>query len=253
MKNLRVGVVGLGPHFKETLLPALIGQEGITLKAFCDQDVVAREWVRARFPDALIVWHVSSADFWRSIDCVICCSWPVVHEQVLNLAIDYQKHCLCEKPAVSSASALSQILKKHLSTDLVIRVGQTFRYMGGSARFIEIVRSNELVCLEVTYLGSGPIGSRWKMSPRKSFSLTHLTHAIDFVTASAGRILEVQNPAWSASAGTDLVAVSFKAERCPLVGLFATNAATSFTCKATGVLSGGALVHLDSLRDISSK
>lgn len=194
MKNLRVGVVGLGPHFKETLLPALIGQEGITLKAFCDQDVAAREWVHARFPDALIVWHVSSADFWRSIDCVICCSWPGIHEQVLTLAIDHHKHCFCEKPAASTAAALDQILEKKQLEGLVIRVGHTFRYMGGAARFIEVASSSELVCLEVTYLGSGPSGSRWGMSPRKSFSLTHLTHAIDFVTASAGRILEVQNP-----------------------------------------------------------
>lgn len=249
-KDLRVGVVGLGPHFRETLLPALIGQDGVILSAFCDMNGTAREWVRVRFPHAVVTDQVSGQEFWSAIDCVICCSWPGIHERVLVLSIDHYKHCFCEKPAASSAAALDEILNQE-PRDLVIRVGHTFRYMGGARRFIELTNNAKLTCLEVTYLGSGPNGSRWGMDPRKSFSLTHLTHAVDFVTAAAGDIREVHEATWSSRGDTDSVAVSFGTEQCQLATLFATNAASAFTCKASAVFENGALVHLDSLRNVT--
>ncbi len=251
IQDIKVGVVGLGSHFKETLLPTLIGQKGVILSAFCDQSAERVQWVRPRFPQAVITDNLSGTDFWSAIDCVVCCSWPSVHEQVLKDAIDRGKHCFCEKPAASSATALGQILGKQRANGLVFRVGHTFRYMGGASRFIDLVANNDLMCLQVTYLGSGPNGSRWEMDQRRSFSLTHLTHAVDFVTASAGRVIEVRNVAWSIIGETDSLAASFMTERCKLVSLFATNSAQAFTFKASGVLASGALVHLDSLRNVT--
>lgn len=248
--NIRLGVVGVGPHFRETLLSALLAQDNVMLTAFCDNTSEATQWVAARFPGAVITDQVTDVEFWGAIDCVICCSWPRIHEQVLVLAIEYGKHCFCEKPATSSASALDHILREQLN-NLVIRVGHAFRYMGGGARFIDIVSQQPQACLEITYLGSGPRASRWAMSPRKSFSLTHLTHAVDFVTAAAGNVLHVENVIWSSSSDTDSVVATFNTEWCRLACLFATNAATAFTCKATSVLTSGALVHLDGLRNVT--
>ncbi len=249
--DIRVGVVGLGPHFMETLLPALIGQPGIILAAFCDRSSEKLEWARARFSYAVITEDISSPEFWAAVDCVVCCSWPHVHERVLTLAIEHGKHCLCEKPVASSALTLGQILEKKPSPGLVMRVGHTFRYMGGARRFIELVNQDDLMCLEITYLGSGPNGSRWGMTSRTSFSLTHLTHAIDFATAAAGNVTQVLNVAWVSAGDTNTVAIVLATTRCPLVNLFVTNAAPAFTCKASGVLRIGGLVHLDSLRNVT--
>ena len=246
-----MGVVGLGIHFMETLLPALIGQHGVILSAFCDRSAEKLDWVKTRFSQAAITNQVSGADFWTAVDCVVCCSWPIVHEQVLMLAIDHGKHCFCEKPAATSVAALDQIIRKRGISDLVIRIGHTLRYMGGARRFIDLLSEHDLACMEITYLGSGPNGSRWEMDQRKSFSLTHLTHAVDFVTAAAGKVIVVNDATWATTGNTDSLAVSFLTERCKLVNLFATNAAPAFTCKATGVLASGSLVHLNSLRDVT--
>lgn len=252
-QDIRIGVIGLGPHFRETLLPALIGQEGIILSAFCDCTEYARSWIGKRFPGSYVTDSLSNIDFWTSIDCVVCCSSPQVHELVLGISYDREVHCFCEKPAAVSSENLLQIMKKEkfCRKNCVRKVGHTFRYMGGARQFLEIASHHDLTCLEVTYLGSGPNGRRWGMEPRPSFSLTHLTHALDFVTAAAGKISSVTNVRWSAQGDTDTVAVTLVTERCPIVNLFATNAAPAFTCKASAVVGGSGLLQLESLRSVT--
>ncbi len=249
--NIKVGVEGIGPHFRETLLPALFSQHNVHLTAFCDLNVNSRSWAQIRFPGALITDQISDIRFWELSDCVVCCAWPQAHEQVLTLAIEHRKHCFCEKPVASSTKALDQVIQKQQPTGLVIKVGQVFRYMGGAVRFIDLISQENPTCLEIAYLGSGPRGSRWEMSSIKSFSLTHLTHAIDFITASVGEIMLIQSVVWSNEGERHSVSMICKTEKCALVTLLATNAATAFTCKATGVLPNGALVHLDSLRTVT--
>ncbi len=249
MKNIRVGVVGLGPHFRETLLPSLVVQEGVILTAFCDTNVSSREWVTSRFPTAKIIHDVTDPAFWDLIDCVVCCSWPHVHEQVLVLASENQKHCFCEKPVATSLVAIDQVLQKPRSKNLVIKIGHIFRYMGGSATFIHVTNGENLACLEVTYLGSGPSGRRWGMDSRRAFSLTHLTHALDFIVASTGFIKNIKSVHWSKEY-QETVSATFDTDFCSHVSLLATNVATAFNCKATGVFPSGAVAHLDSLRNV---
>lgn len=250
-QEIRVGVVGLGPHFKEILFPVLMAQNNVILSAFCDNDSNAREWVSSRFPQAVVVEDAVSSDFWDKIDCVVCCSWPKVHQIVLQQAVKLKKHCFCEKPAALEAAVLDDVIGEGMPHDLVIRVGHVFRYAGGSARFIELLKEEKLMCLEITYIGSGPRGKRWNLGSKKAFALTHLTHAIDFVTAIAGNVAKVKNAFWSREGESESLTAVFKNERCPMTCLFATNAANAFTCKATAVLESGGLVTLDSLRSVT--
>src|SRR3989344_4703879 len=253
-RELRVGVIGLGEHFREILLPALISQNNIILNAFCDRNSEKRAWAIKRFPNAVVTDLASAIDFWAAVDCVVCCSYPEVHERVLALAIDHSVHCFVEKPAASKVGALDYLIDKNNQQNRekpIIRVGRVFRYVGGAARFIEIASQQTLHCLEITYIGSGPRGSRWDMSPRVSFALTHLTHAVDFVTAVAGRVISVKQVVWLGDVHKDSVAVTFETERCRLVTLTATNAANAFTCKATAVTANGGTIHLDNLRTVT--
>ncbi len=102
----------------------------------------------------------------------------------------------------------------------------------------------------MAYIGAGPRGGRWNLGSRKAFSLAHLTHAIDFVVAVAGNVVSVQNAVWSRKAGSESLTAIFKNVRCPLTCLFASNAATAFTCKATAILEGGGVITLDTLRNV---
>lgn len=249
-QEVKVGVVGLGPHFKEILLPSLLAQDNVILSAFCDNNEEARRWVSSRFPHTTVAADFMDDSFWNQIDCVICASWPKVHQTILKEAVNRQKHCFCEKPAALDASALDEIINKGVPSNLVIRIGHVFRYMGGGSRFINITHRERLICLEVSYVGAGPRGSRWNLGSRKAFSLAHLTHAIDFIVAVAGNVVSVQNATWSRTRGYESLTAIFKNARCPLTCLFATNAATAFTCKATAILEGGGVITLDTLRNV---
>lgn len=250
LQEIKVGVVGLGSHFKETLMPALLAQDNVMLSTFCDNVKEACHWVSVRFPNATVVADFTDDSFWNEIDCVVCASWPKVHQAVLQQAVNRKKHCFCEKPAAFDAKALDEIINKGIPSNLVIRIGHVFRYMGGGSRFINLTHRERLICLEVSYVGAGPRGGRWNLGSRKAFSLTHLTHAIDFVVAVAGNVAAVRNAVWSRTAGCESLTAIFKNTRCPLTCLFATNAATAFTCKATAILEGGGVITLDTLRNV---
>src|SRR3989344_4351420 len=207
-QEIRVGIVGIGTHFKEILLPALLAQDNVILSAFCDNTEEARQWAASRFPHTAVVSDYIDDDFWNQIDCVICASFAKVHQAILQQAVLRNKHCFCEKPAALDASGLDDIISKGVPSNLVIRIGHVYRYMGGGSRFINITHQHRLICLEVSYIGAGPRGGRWNLGSRKFFSLAQLT--------------------------------------C----LFATNAATAFTCKATAILEGGGVITLDTLRNV---
>ena len=247
---VKVGVVDLGPHFREILLPALFAQDNVVIQSLCDNTEEARQWASSRFPHASIVSDFIDEKFWNEIDCVVCASWPKVHHAILKEAVNRKKHCFCEKPAALDSLILDEIIKLGIPSNIIIRIGQVFRYMGGSSRFINITHQHRLICLEVSYVGAGPRGGRWNLGSRKAFSLTHLTHAIDFVVAIAGNITNVQNATWSRTQGCESLTAIFKNARCPLTCLFATNAATAFTCKATAILEGGGVIILDTLRNV---
>ena len=249
-QEIRVGIVGIGTHFKEILMPALMAQDNVSLSAFCDTAEVARQWASSRFSNATVVADYMDDNFWDKIDCVICASFAKVHQAILQQAVIRKKHCFCEKPAALDASGLDDIISKGIPSNLVIRIGHVYRYMGGGSRFINITRQHRLICLEVSYIGAGPRGGRWNLGSRKFFSLAHLTNAIDFVVAVAGNVTNLQNATWSRTQGCESLTAIFKNARCPLTCLFATNAATAFTCKATAILEGGGVITLDTLRNV---
>jgi predicted dehydrogenase len=249
-QEVRVGIVGIGTHFKDILLPALMAQDNVILSAFCDNAEKARQWASYRFQHATVVSDFTDDRFWDAIDCVICASFAKVHQAILEQAILRKKHCFCEKPAALDAAGLDGIISKGIPSNLVIRIGHVYRYMGGGSRFINITHQHRLICLEVSYIGAGPRGSNWNLGSRKFFSLAHLTNAIDFVVAVAGNVTSLQNATWSRTQGCESITAIFKNARCPLTCLFATNAATAFTCKATAIMEGGGVIMLDTLRNV---
>src|SRR5438105_4997099 len=96
-QEIKIGIVGLGPHFREILMPALMAQDNITLSAFCDHSEEPRQWASSRFSHATIVTDFTDDKFWEKIDCVVCASWARVHQAVLQQAVNRNKHCFCEK------------------------------------------------------------------------------------------------------------------------------------------------------------
>lgn len=42
-QEIKVGIVGIGTHFKEILMPALMAQDNVSLSAFCDTAEVAQQ------------------------------------------------------------------------------------------------------------------------------------------------------------------------------------------------------------------
>src|SRR3989344_3845399 len=119
-QEIRVGIVGIGTHFKEILLQALLAQDNVILSAFCDNSEEAQQWASSRFPHTAIVSDFMDDSFWDNIDCVICAASAKVHQATLQQAVIRQKHCFCEKPAALDASALDDIISKGIPSDLVI-------------------------------------------------------------------------------------------------------------------------------------
>lgn len=247
-KTIRVGVIGVGPHFQETLLPAVISQDNVVLSAFCDSSPEARAWISPRFPHAYVAENPEDDRFWKNIDCVMACSWPKIHEYAIERSIKERKHCFCEKPVAQSSRTLARIVRQRVPRELVIRVGHCFRYVKGGAELIDESSRRGLRAMTVSYHGSRPRGSRWGLDPTLSFGLTHLTHALDFVTAAGGKI-KCQNTIWAKGKG-ETVSILCATERCPMISLMATNVLDKFQFSASATFTDGSMAELASLKQL---
>lgn len=243
--RLRLGIVGIGPHFRETLFPALI-QTNFSLRAVCDTLPEAQQWASSKIGNCLVSSDFKDNSFWDNIDCVMCCSSPFVHEEVLARAITLKKPCFCEKPAASSSRALDSLIARG-TKGLVLKIGHVFRYTIGGEGFIDHMRESDAKCLMVHHLASKPRGPRWGIPSRRSFALSHLTHALDFIIASVGNITHIHSSVWNTYGDAESVTACFKTARCSHVTLCATNAAPAFMFKAHGVRQDGSAADLESL------
>lgn len=255
--NVRIGIIGIGAHAREVIVPSLVAlDQSDEVTAVCDSRAEARAWASSRFAKAYVAESIEDEEFWSRIDCVIACATPQVHEVVLAQAVKRRIHCLCEKPVGSSAATLTRLADLYdgiAAPRPVIRVGHNFRYTAGGSRFIDLLGSGlrKMSILNLFYSGAGPRGSRWGLRPREAFALTHLTHAVDFVMASAGTIDVTGNVDWAEDDGIESVSFTLRTRRCALVCVSATNAAAAFTCTAKAVFEDGTAVELDSLRSVT--
>lgn len=235
---------------------------GIKIEAMAD----ISEKVRQEFEEKYNCKTYSSAEVMLenvsdNIDLVDICAPTYLHEELILLALKYNKHIICEKPLSINLNSVDNIISKLESSDRYLMVAQVLRFWMEYVKIKEWFEDGvfgDIKLVSAMRLAQHP-KSEWFYNPKKSgggiFEL-HI-HDIDFLCYLFGNVKEVyangskdENESW------DFINSSIKFKNgisASAQGIFGITDNYPFTAnmkvigdKATAEYSLSAGVNLDS-------
>lgn len=252
--RIRVGVIGCGEHASENLLPSLWLMPSVEVVGLCDSSTTALEAALQQFPRAIAFHDFHSMIATGNVQAVVAAAPPQVHVEVASAAIEHGVHVFLEKPPAVTTEQLLRLATDAQIARVVTMVGHNLRHSDASHAMKSMTSEASFGCsesMEVRYYASKPRGDRWGLgSPLRSFLLSHVNHALDFMVCHVGGVASVEALGHlSARGGITLVArVAF--ERGGVGTLFASSDRPHFSVHATVLGSGGAHVVMESLQEV---
>ncbi|WP_415096484.1 Gfo/Idh/MocA family protein [Micropruina sp.] len=245
----RIGLVGFGPHVRESILPAIAGTDlGTVVAAYAPLE---RDLAQS-YPAIEFVGSLNRLVLYPGLDGVVVAATPQVNSEVLAECARHGMPMFFEKPlAVSSAVAKS--FHELATRGSVIGVGHNFSFSPALRRAKQWIQSpdfGEPVALSINFLASKPRGDRWSLGdPRRSFLLSHLTHALDIVLFLLGLDIELVAGTVSEVEGIATAALLLSSGNCQ-VTLLAGNGAPRFALQGSTLGSSGARIGIDGLASV---
>jgi predicted dehydrogenase/threonine dehydrogenase-like Zn-dependent dehydrogenase len=136
-----IGVIGSGNFATAVILPALRGQHGIQLRGICSQRGLSARTVGDRWK---FDYCTSDAEAILNDDrthCILICTRPDSHAQLVCAALEAGKHVFVEKPLAVSREQLGEIRRvaaAHPSQVLMVGFNRRFApFTREVAKFIE--------------------------------------------------------------------------------------------------------------------
>lgn len=200
-------------------------------------------------------------DISDNIDIVDICAPTYLHEELILLALKYNKHIICEKPLSINLNSVDNIISKLKSSDRYLMVAQVLRFWAEYVKIKEWIEEGvfgNIKLVSAMRLAQHP-KSEWFYNPKKSGGgiFEFHIHDIDFLCYLFGDVKEVyangskdENESW------DFINSSIKFKNgisASAQGIFGITDNYPFTAnmkvigdKATAEYSLSAGVNLDS-------
>lgn len=130
MKELRVGIVGVGGIANGKHMPALAKIPEVEMVAFCDLIKERAEKGAKQYgtSDALVCTDYRELVARDDIDIVHVCTTNDAHSFVAIAALESGKHVMCEKPMAKSAAEGRQMVEAAKKTGKKLTIGYQNRY-----------------------------------------------------------------------------------------------------------------------------
>lgn len=235
---------------------------GVEIEAMAD----ISEKVRQEFKEKYNCKTYSSAEEMLenvsdNIDLVDICAPTYLHEELILLALKYNKHIICEKPLSINLNSVDNIISKLESSDRYLMVAQVLRFWAEYVKIKEWIEEGvfgNIKLVSAMRLAQHP-KSEWFYNPKKSGGgiFEFHIHDIDFLCYLFGDVKEVyangskdENESW------DFINSSIKFKNgisASAQGIFGITDNYPFTAnikvigdKATAEYSLSAGVNLDS-------
>ncbi len=125
MRNIRVGIIGLG-KIGQLYAEVFSKIPRVQLTAMIDTD--RRKEAIAKKYDATFIPADDGSKFLAKTDVVVIATPPNVHVEEIIQALDAGKHVLCEKPVVTEPTDLEIIQRAARTTNKVFMVASHLRY-----------------------------------------------------------------------------------------------------------------------------
>jgi predicted dehydrogenase len=142
-EKIRIGIIGTG--FARTVqIPAFCKCEGAEVVSVSSANIenaerTAREFNIAHFTDD---WRETVRN--EAVDLISIAAPPVFHREMTLLALENEKHVLCEKPMAMNAAEAREMLEKSQQKNLLALIDHELRFLNGRQAARAMLQSGEI-------------------------------------------------------------------------------------------------------------
>lgn len=187
MRDIRVGIIGIGEQTKENLLPSLLQIPDVHIVAACDSKLEKAQKVRSFVKDVALFSDVTEMLDSVELDALVLACPPEAHRDIAMLAMRRGLHVFVEKPPCFTLAELEQMVAVAKERQVVTAVGLNFRFARPMQQIRTIVDSDAFgraVHLRINHYANKPRTPLWGMdSTLRSFLLAQAIHSIDLAAA----------------------------------------------------------------------
>lgn len=155
-KNIRVGLIGLGDHALEQLLPALKITPGLELIAISSRTPEKLNSFAEKFQPKFITNNWEDILDTDLIDAVIVSSSPELHFTVAKACIAKNIHVFIEKPPTQNFADLKELVKLKAKSLSKTFVGYNFAYSDAYNKLTDALKSAPLKLAKFKFITAKP-------------------------------------------------------------------------------------------------
>lgn len=189
-----VGVIGLGSHATDNLIPVILELGDFHLNAISSRSLHNAQQCAARYGASV------ATDHWRElidptiVDAIVVSATPEVHAEVVSLCLERGVHVFVEKPPAPDTDVL-RVLAERAGTkpNIVTFVDFNFRYGETYRKVVELVKGEgEIQCVNIRFVSSKPRQPIWGWNslPRSLLYAVGI-HAVDMAVDLLGSAAHV--------------------------------------------------------------
>lgn len=250
---LGIGLIGIGPHARENLIPALQNNPDARITAVCSRqrdrmnDLKSRYQARHGFQDFNDLVHCDA------VDAVVTAGPPELHETVLHACLLAGKHVFVEKPPARSCAELSKLIAlSETKPDVVTFVDYSFRFGAPYLSLLEALSGDgEVTGARIRCVSSKPTDIMWADEcVEQSFLLAIAIHPIAMIIDLFGKVRDVAASQVNLSGNRFMMDVTFTFTSGAVATLQLGNYATRFEFDVELITRNGAVGQLQQQRKI---
>jgi phthalate 4,5-cis-dihydrodiol dehydrogenase len=255
LRFLRVGIIGLGDHGTEKILPSLAQTPFVKIVSTCDIVTSRAELAAQSYGDIHHYEDYRNMIDDENLDAVVVAVGPQIHYEAARFAINRGVAVFVEKPPTISAQQLNELVKSSDDTNVPTGVGLNFRYAAPIQMIKQILENDENgdypVWTFVKHVSSKPRGeTAWpSISLERSFLLMQVIHALDTLVFFNGRVSEFSSVSYTDMNGI-LVSSSFRFDNKTIGHLVAGSTAPNFNNLLEMQTRDGKHFRIDHLWDL---
>lgn len=142
-EKIRIGIIGTG-FAKTVQIPAFHKIEGAEVVSIAsahleNADMTARDFGVPHFTDD---WRETVCR--EDVDLICITTPPIFHKEMTLLALEHDKHVLCEKPMAMTADEARQMTETAAGKNVLALIDHELRFLNGRRAAREIIQSGEI-------------------------------------------------------------------------------------------------------------
>ncbi len=142
-EKVRIGIIGTG-FAKTVQIPAFHKIDGAEIVSIAsahleNAEAVARDFGIAHFTGD---WRETIEN--EAVDLICITTPPVFHREMTLLALENNKHILCEKPMAMNAAEAKEMTEKAAAKNVLALIDHELRFLNGRRKAKEIIESGEI-------------------------------------------------------------------------------------------------------------